>query len=359
MRGLKENQKIVPLKRTTAPDVKAIFHALPDAVLAFDAGGEVVFSNHAAQAFFGFGDKGFLGKTIRDLLGDATPAQDVLKDLVQNVTLHDITVCGKRVSSLSVAPVPEQGLCLLVLRHDAVPVRNEWVARIKRTLQPAQHLARVLAHEIKNPLAGIRGAAQLLAKSSLTPDDRELAELIDTETQRISRLIDKVNIFDDAPHAQYRAVNIHEVLEHVARLSESGFGVKIATQYDPSLPDIHGHADSLVQAMLNIVKNAAEALPREGGRVSIRTFYDTAAAFHPDSHVKLPICIDVEDNGCGIDAETLERLFEPYRTTKPQGEGLGLSIVSKIIDDHGGAIGVSSVAGRTVFKISLPRGDRP
>ena len=358
MRGLKEKQKIVPLARTAAPDVKAIFHALPDAVLAFDADGSVVMANHAAQAFFGMSEKSFLGKGVRDLLGDATPAGDVLKDLLQNVTLHDVAVCGKRVASLSVAPVPEQGLCLLVIRNETVPVRNEWVARIKRSLQPAQHLARVLAHEIKNPLSGIRGAAQLLAKSDLSPDDRELAELIDTETQRISRLIDKVNIFDDAPHRQYRAVNIHEILDHVARLADSGFGVKIIPQYDPSLPDIHGHGDSLVQALLNVVKNAAEALPADAGRVVIRTYYDTSAAFHPDSRVKLPICIDVEDNGCGIDAETLERLFEPYRTTKPKGEGLGLSIVSKIVDDHGGAIGVASAPGRTVFKISFPRGDR-
>jgi two-component system nitrogen regulation sensor histidine kinase GlnL len=134
--------------------------------------------------------------------------------------------------------------------------------------------------------------------------------------------------------------------------------VKVIPQYDPSLPDIHGHADSLVQALLNIVKNAAEALPAQGGRIVIRTYFDTAAVFHPDSRVKLPICVDIEDNGCGMDVETMERLFEPYRTTKPKGEGLGLSIVSKIVDDHGGAIDVTSVPGKTVFKVSFPRGDR-
>lgn len=358
MRNLKEKQRIVPLKRTAAPDVKALFQALPDAVLAFDAEGSVIASNHAAQMFFGLSDRHLLGKTIQELLGAATPAQDVLKDLLQNITMHDVMIDGKRVASLSVAPVAEQGLCLLVLRRDTLPVRSEWVARIKRSLQPAQHLARMLAHEIKNPLAGICGAAQLLVKSDLSADDRELAQLIDAEAQRISRLIDKVNIFDDAPHHQYRALNIHEVLDHVARLSDSGFGVKIVPQYDPSLPEIHGHPDRLVQALLNVVKNAAEALPTEGGRVIIRTYYDTAAAFHPESHEKLPVCVDIEDNGCGIEPKMQEQLFEPYRTTKPKGEGLGLSIVSKIIDNHGGAIAVTSAPGKTVFKFSFARGDR-
>ncbi|TAL37707.1 MAG: PAS domain-containing protein [Alphaproteobacteria bacterium] len=358
MRSLKEQQKIVPLKRTAAPDVKAMLHALPDAVLALDAEGRVIFSNDAAQAFFGLGEKGLVGKPAAGLMGDATPAQDILNNKLQTVTAHDIVVCGKPVSSLSIVPMVEEGFSLLVLRQEPLPVKSEWVARVKRTLKPAQHLARMLAHEIKNPLSGIRGAAQLLAKSDLSPDDHELATLIDNEAQRIFRLIDKVNIFDDAPHHQYRALNIHEALAQVVRLAESGFGVKIAEQYDPSLPEIYGHPDRIMQALLNIVKNAAEALPSQGGRIIIRTYYDTAAAMHPESRAKLPVCIDVEDNGSGIGTEMQRRLFEPYNTTKPQGEGLGLSIVSKIIDDHGGAVDVTSIPGRTVFKISFPRSDK-
>jgi two-component system, NtrC family, nitrogen regulation sensor histidine kinase GlnL len=359
MRSLKEQQKIVPLKRTAAPDVKAMLHAFPDAMLALDPEGAVIFSNYAAQAFFGQGERSLLGKPASSLMGEATPAGEILQNMAQTVTAHDLVICGKPVSSLSVVPVEEQGFSLLVLRPEPLPVKSEWVARIKRTLKPAQHLARMLAHEIKNPLSGIRGAAQLLAKSDLSADDRELAQLIDAETQRIFRLIDKVNIFDDAPHRQYQSLNIHEVLSHVVRLSESGFGVKVAEHYDPSLPPVYGHADRLVQALLNIVKNAAEALPAQGGRIIIRTYYDTAAAVHPESHAKLPVCIDVEDNGCGISLEMQQRLFEPYQTTKPQGEGLGLSIVSKIIDDHGGAVDVASAPGKTVFKISLPRSDKP
>ena len=354
MRNLKEKQNIVSLKRE-APDAKAMLDALPVAVLAVDSGGSVAFSNHAAQEFFGVGEKLLNGRTLPDLLGNVNPALSAVRQLRENITIHDIVVNNRPVSSLSVVPMEGQGLCLVVLSHDPLPVRRDWVAKIKHTLKPAQHLARMLAHEIKNPLSGIRGAAQLLAASDLKPDDKDLAELIGRETQRIFRLIDKVNIFGDAPHDRYAPVNLHEALAHVIQLAESGFHVKIVTQYDPSLPPIHGHHDSLVQAFLNLVKNAAEALPQSGGQIILRTYYDTAAGFHPESHAKLPICVDVEDNGAGIDAAMQKRLFEPYQTSKPGGEGLGLSIVSKIIDDHGGVVDVTSQPGRTIFKISFPR----
>lgn len=354
MRGLKEKANILPLA-VPVTGTAEILHALPDAVLMVDANGSVLFSNHSAQSFLGMGEKTLAGKTVAAILGEAHPVNEALR-AGQSVSMRDIAILGKPANSLSAVPM-EEGRCLLVINFDAMPLKNEWVAKIKRSLKPAQHLARMLAHEIKNPLAGIRGAAQLLAKSELQADDRELASLIDAETQRILRLIDKVNIFDDAPQSQYAPVNLHEVLEHVEKVAKSGFasGVSIVKRYDPSLPAVHGHHDRLVQALLNLVKNAAEA---GGNEIILRSYYDTAASIHPESHARLPVCIDIEDNGAGIDAETLQHLFEPYHTTKPSGEGLGLSIVSKIIDDHGGAIDVSSRPSKTVFKISFPRGDK-
>lgn len=344
MKTINNNQKIVPISRTIAPDMRKLIDVLPDAVLVVDAGGAVAFSNPAAQEFFGMGEKALASRSLPELLGTANPFAGVS-------AVHDIVINGKAVTSLSA--VPMEDLSVIVIRCDAVPVKNEWAAKVKRALKPAQHLARMLAHEIKNPLTGIRGAAQLLASSNLAPDDRELAVLIENETQRVMRLIDKVNVFDDAPHHQYAPLNIHEVLGQVMRLAQSGFGAKISTQFDPSLPDIHGHTDRLAQAFLNLVKNAVEA----GGTVTIRTYYDAKPAYHPETHARLPICVAVEDTGSGIAPEMLGKLFEPYQTTKPQGEGLGLSIVSKIIDDHGGAVDVTSAAGKTVFKVSFPKGD--
>ncbi len=356
MRGVKEKATIHPLTRAAESAVTAMLHALPDAVLAIEADGSISFSNHSAQSFLGMGEKTLMGKTLSDILGIAHPAHEALRT-GQGVSMRDIAVLGKPVNSLAIVPMDE-GRCLLVIGYETMPLKSEWVTKIKHSLKPAQHLARMLAHEIKNPLAGISGAAQLLAKSDLADDDRELAELIGSETQRLFRLIDKVNIFDDAPQGQYAPVNLHEALEHVEKIAKSGFaaGMTIVKRYDPSLPAIHGHHDRLVQAMLNLVKNAAEA---GGGEIIIRSYYDAAAAIHPESHARLPICIAIEDNGAGIDAETQSHLFEPYHTTKPHGEGLGLSIVSKIIDDHGGAIDVSSRPGKTVFKLSFPRGDKP
>jgi len=353
MSGLKAKARILPVTHGAEP--LAMLRALPDAVLAMEADGAVSFSNHSAQAFFGMGEKALAGKTLADILGITHPVYDALR-LGQSVSMRDTAVMGKPVSSLSAVPM-EEGRCLLVINYETVPVKSEWAAKIKHSLKPAQHLARMLAHEIKNPLAGIRGAAQLLSKSGLGHDDRELASLIDSEAQRIFRLVDKVNIFDDAPQSQYAPVNLHEVLEQVEKAARSGFaaGMKIVRKYDPSLPPVHGHYDRLVQTIMNLVKNAAEA---GGDEIVIRSYYDTAASIHPESHARLPVCIDIEDNGKGIDAETRQHLFEPYHTTKPKGEGLGLSIVSKIMDDHGGAVDVSSRPGKTIFKLSFPRGDK-
>ena len=353
MSGLKETAKVLPLTRAPETPALAMLQALPDAVLAVMTDGRILFSNHGAQAFFGMGEKALAGKTLAALLGDDSPAQDTLQ-AGQSITLHDLSLLGKPVASLGVVPM-EEGWFMLVIRPDTTPSKNGWTSKIKNSIKPAQHLARMLAHEIKNPLSGIRGAAQLLATSVQSPDDRELAELIAAETSRVFRLIDKVNVFDDAPQEQYAPVNLHAVMEHVEKIARSGFaGVTIHRRYDPSLPDVHGHYDRLVQAVLNLVKNAAEAGAQE---ITLHTSYEMAAGFHPESRARLPVCVAIEDNGTGIDGETQKTLFEPYHTTKPGGEGLGLAVVSKIIDDHGGTVDVSSRPGKTIFKLNFPRGD--
>lgn len=353
MRGLKD-KNILPLSKDAEPPFRAMFDAMAEALLAINGDGKIFYGNHSAQALTGMGEKGLAGKALADILGDANPVAGALK-AGRGIAMRDVTLLGREVTSISLMPI-EGGNFLLSVSYETVPLKNAWVSRIQRNLKSAQHMARMLAHEIKNPLSGIRGAAQLLGKSGLKPDDAELATLIENEAQRIARLVDKVNVFDDAPH-EYETVNLHEVLEQVHKSALAGFAsqVSIVKKYDPSLPGIRGHYDSLVQAMLNLVKNAAEAGGRE---IVIRSWYDTAAGFHPESRERLPVCVAIEDNGAGIDPAIREHLFEPYRTTKPKGEGLGLSIVSKIIDDHGGVAEVASMPGKTVFKLSFPRGDK-
>jgi two-component system, NtrC family, nitrogen regulation sensor histidine kinase GlnL len=333
----------------------SVLQALPDAVLVLDAASRIVFANHAAADFLGTSEKSLIGKTLADLLGHNHPVIDSFATAQsgQALTLRDLDMLSKPVSHLSVVPMEDAPVVVLSWRHDILPMRHDWIDRIRQSLKPAQQLTQMLAHEVRNPLAGIRGAAQLLQKAALHEDDLALARLIEDETQRIARLVEKVNVFDSAPRSEFCPLNIHTVTDHVTSLVRAGIcaNIKVETRYDPSLPEIEGHADRLIQAVLNIVKNAAEANAKV---ITLRSYYDTAAGFHPESGQRLPVTLEIADNGHGMDAQTTARLFEPCFTTKTQGEGLGLAIVSQIIDDHGGVVTVSSHAGATAFRISLP-----
>lgn len=334
----------------------ALLDALPDAVLLVGLDGVISFANHASLAFTGMGQKSISGKTLSALLGDTHPVAEAFAVVMRNhqpLTLHDLSIMGKAVTACNLTPMEDMTTILVSWRHDVIALRDEWLDKIRQSIKPAQHLTRMLAHEVRNPLAGIRGAAQLLQMGDLTEDDRALAKLIENETQRIARLVDKVNVFDSVPHSEFRAVNIHAVCDHVVGLVRAGIcaGITVETRYDPSLPDIQGHQDSLIQAVLNLVKNAAEA---GATQITLHSYYDTAAGFHPDSGLRMPVTLEINDNGQGMDDKTVARLFEPCFTTKPDGEGLGLAIVSQIVDDHGGAMQVQSTPGATTFRIRLP-----
>jgi two-component system nitrogen regulation sensor histidine kinase GlnL len=226
-------------------------------------------------------------------------------------------------------------------------------------------MAAVLAHEIKNPLSGIRGAAQLLEQNT-SDDDRVLTQLICSETERIRNLVDRMEVFGDERPLAKEPVNIHDVLDHVRRLSENGFGrgVRFVEDFDPSLPPIPANRDKLVQAFLNLMKNAAEAIgenPKEGRIVMQTAFRPGVRLSVPGSNVRqsLPLMIQIEDNGPGVPDHMKPHLFDPFVTTKRTGTGLGLALVAKIINDHGGIIECDSEPKRTVFRVLLPMQDRP
>jgi two-component system nitrogen regulation sensor histidine kinase GlnL len=220
-------------------------------------------------------------------------------------------------------------------------------------------LASMLAHEIKNPLSGIRGAAQLL-EADCGENERTLTRLICEEADRIVGLVDRIEIFADDRPSERDAVNIHSVLERVKMIARNGFArnIRIVEEYDPSLPPVHANRDQLIQVFLNLVKNAADALAStKDAEIVFRT------AFRPGirlsvpgsrSKVSLPLEFSVIDNGPGIPDDLVPYIFDPFVTSKMNGTGLGLALVAKIIGDHGGVIECKSQPRRTAFRILMP-----
>ena len=220
-------------------------------------------------------------------------------------------------------------------------------------------VAAMLAHEIKNPLSGIRGAAQLLA-SGLDADGRELTDLIVTEVDRVTKLVDRMESFTDTRPARLRPENIHEILGHVRKVAEQGFaaGLRMRENYDPSLPLISADRDALIQVFLNLVKNAAEAAG-ERGVIGLSTAYRPGLRVRPASGgraVSLPLEVRIVDNGPGVADGMADHIFDPFVSTKRGGTGLGLALVAKIIADHGGVCEYErgGEPEQTVFRVLLP-----
>jgi two-component system nitrogen regulation sensor histidine kinase GlnL len=232
---------------------------------------------------------------------------------------------------------------------------------VRTAARSAIGMAEMLAHEIKNPLAGIRGAAQVMGMNA-SPEDREMAEMIVSETRRIVALLEQVERFGDTSAPKLAAINVHDVLENVRRSAAVGFArnVVLLPDYDPSLPFALADADQLTQVCLNLVKNAAEALSEtEQPVIRLHTAYDHTLRLPPDeldpSGRPLPLQIVIEDNGPGLPVNIADQIFEPFVSGRENGTGLGLALVSKIITDHGALIRVDSRPGRTSFRLSLPK----
>ncbi|MGD0433330.1 MAG: ATP-binding protein [Acetobacteraceae bacterium] len=350
------------------PDTAAVLSALPVPVVVIDQDGRFRLVNHAAEQFLGISSSGLSQMRLTDLVPSDSPLFlliEQVRNTESSVANHDLTLESPRLDKRGItvlgSPLPEEpGAVVLVLQDASAALALDRQLAFRGAARSVTGMAAVLAHEVKNPLSGIRGAAQLL-EASVEDADRELTVLIRDEADRIRALVDRMEAFSEKPISR-TAVNIHRVLEHVRRLAQTGFAENIRFQenYDPSLPPVWGNRDQLVQVVLNLVKNAAEATA--GSAIShpeivLSTGFQQGmriAVSGTSERVNLPLYVAIRDNGPGIPEDIRPHLFEAFVTSKASGSGLGLSLVAKIIGDHGGLIEVDSRPGRTEFRLHLP-----
>jgi two-component system nitrogen regulation sensor histidine kinase GlnL len=346
-----------------------VLNALPDPVLVVDGAGDIRHVNLEAQEFFDLSASVMDGMPLAELLPPNSPLLGLIEQVQKgsnSVSLQGVTIDTPRIGlhhvTVQVTPLGEPA------DHVVVTINERTIARKIDNSLTHRHAARsvtamaaMLAHEVKNPLSGIRGAAQLLEENA-SDQDRVLTRLICDEADRIVALVNRMEVFSDERPLERDAVNIHSVLEHVRKVAQSGFArnVRFIERYDPSLPPVFGNRDQLVQIFLNLIKNAAEAVPPSAGEITICTSYQHGVRMAlpgGDARMHLPLQVSIQDNGDGIPEDLRSNLFDAFVTTKVNGTGLGLALVAKIIGDHGGVIDFDSQPRRTVFKVSLPMYD--
>ncbi|QGX98444.1 PAS domain-containing protein [Roseovarius faecimaris] len=345
-----------------------IWTSLPTPVLILDEEDRISAINPAAESFLMSSSKAVAGQPVWDRLSVDAPLEEAFRRARAHdapLFVNDVDVStghGVPVQcNLHIAPLAGQsGQMILHIAPRELAGRMSQRLSVGRAAKSAIGMAEMLAHEIKNPLAGITGAAQLLSMT-LEAEDQELTDLIVSECRRIVALLDQVEQFGNVSQPRLRPINLHDVLDRARKSAGLGFAAQMTIEelYDPSLPLALGDADQLLQVILNLLKNAAEAAGPTGGTIQLRSYYEPSLRVHRDGapDQALPLQIEVVDDGPGLPPDIQAEVFEPFVSGRDNGTGLGLALAAKIMNDHGGWISISSVPGRTVVKLSLPRAD--
>ncbi len=339
-----------------------IWLALPFPAFVIGPEGGIAEVNDAAEGFCMVSRKQMLGRALRHFAGEGAAVVDAVMQVqsgMRSVVLHDVHI-GWGGQARGVANVQatrlSDGDTLLILHPRSIADKMDRSLSHRNAARSVAGMAAMLAHEIRNPLAGISGAAQLLS-GSLSTEDRELTTVIEDEAKRIGDLVNRVEAFGEMGPVAVEPVNIHDVIDRAKRAAAAGFAkhIRFKCVFDPSIPPMAGSADHMMQVLVNLLKNASEAAP-VGGVITLKTAYRPGVKLSLPGRrsQSLPIEIIVKDNGPGIAANILADVFEPFVSTKTSGTGLGLSLVAKIMADHGGVVDCKSDASGTEFRLLLP-----
>ncbi|MDA9553032.1 ATP-binding protein [Emcibacteraceae bacterium] len=363
-------EKLYIAEESSKNTADKILNSLSEAILSVDSQQKIIFANAAAEQLLGSSYVILSRKKLTDIVPQDSPIvslveQSIIKKAV--VSEYDINIgnpiIGNTKIDVHVSPLIEtddieENGAVIQFQQRTIAQKINQQKHHRNAARSVSGMAAMLAHEIKNPLSGIKGSAQILSQD-ISKDDVALTDLIIDEVDRICKLVDRMEVFTDHRQIEREEINIHSVLEHVKKLAENGFGkhVKFVELYDPSLPNTLGDHGSLIQVFLNLLKNAAEAVTENDGQITITTAYRLGmrvASANGEEFLNLPLEITIIDNGGGIDDTIKEDIFDPFVTTKSGGSGLGLALVAKIISDHGGVIECESDEGKTIFRVLLP-----
>ncbi len=347
---------------------EGMLNSLPHPVLLVDGEDVLYWLNSAGEHFFQVSVKVARGQPLSQLVPFGSPLLSLVPRVREqgvSITEYKVDLGSPKIGSNKVVDIYGNGSTdldggvMLLLQPRGMAERIDHQLTSRGSARSVVGLAAMLAHEIKNPLSGIRGAAQLL-EQSVGPADRPLTYLIRDETDRIVQLVERMEVFGDERPMPQTDINIHEILSRVRTLANAGFAsdIRIVEDYDPSLPLLKGNEDRLIQVFLNLVKNAAEALGKRNSReIVLQTAFKPGIRLKvpgTDTVINMPMEVTVRDNGPGIPADIRPHLFDAFVTTKESGSGLGLALVAKYIADHGGIVDIDGSGPGTSVRVLLP-----